>query len=152
MSPGNNELDWLVRRFVYRHFGEWQSAPTTAWLAEQAGASPAAVEAALQRLAIQYHALALAPGSSEVWMAWPFSAVSTPYPVKTKERTYWANCAWDALSIPTLLGVDAATTYYCADCGMPIEVEIKDGALMPCEALVHFVVPARRFHDNVAYT
>jgi hypothetical protein len=39
-------------------------------------------------------------------MAHPFSAVPTPYPLRTPERTCWADRTWDAFGIAGLLGVD----------------------------------------------
>src|SRR5256885_7144555 len=57
----------------------------------------------------------LAPATATVWMAHPFSAVPTAYPVVIGERTYWANCAWDAAGILSLVG-DGECRTRCADC------------------------------------
>ena len=152
MTKDSYEFDWRLRHAVYRHFASTGSAPSVEELAEGTGESVPEVEATLHRLADKHHALALAPGTSNIWMAWPFSAVPTAYPVKTAKRTYWANCAWDALSIPGLVGLDAHTSYNCPDCLEEINLSVIDGLLSPTDSVVHFAVPPRRFYDNVAFT
>ena len=85
-------------------------------------------------------------------MAHPFSAVPTPFPVQTAERSYWANCAWDALAIPALLDVDAEIRTQCADCNEPMTLRVQGGQVDPADAVVHLAVPVRRFWENVGYT
>ena len=109
------------------------------------------VEASLIRLAAS-HRLVLAPGSVAIWMAHPFSGVPTAYPVETATRQYWANCAWDALGIPALLGVDARARTLCPDCGEPLEIDVRDGTATSTGACVHFAVPPRRFWDDIGFT
>jgi hypothetical protein len=160
-SPqGSNALDWRVRHAVYRHFASTGRAPSVAELADTVEQPATAVEDALRRLADAHHAIALAPGATNVatnvWMAWPFSSVPTAYPVHTAERRYWANCAWDALGIPALVGLDATTTTRCPDCAAELTLAIKGGELAAADAatdtVVHFAVPPRRWYDNVAFT
>src|ERR1043165_549373 len=86
-------LERAVRAFVYEHFVETTRAPDLAAIAAAANADPDAVAFALKRLA-DLHALVLAPATTTIWMAHPFSAVPTAYPVVIGGRTYWANCAW----------------------------------------------------------
>jgi Alkylmercury lyase len=98
------------------------------------------------------HAFALAPASDEILMAHPFSAVPTAYVVRVGGRAFWANCAWDALAIPTMLGSDASVDARCADCGDPLQFTFSAGMLEAPVAVIHFAVPPRRFWDNVAFT
>jgi hypothetical protein len=53
------------------------------------------------------HALVL-DRAGEVRMALPFSNVETAYLVESDGRAWPANCAWDALAIPRLLGLERA--------------------------------------------
>jgi hypothetical protein len=39
------------------------------------------------------HAIFLEPGTAQIRMATPFSAVPTPFTVTAEGITYWANCA-----------------------------------------------------------
>lgn len=147
----NGDLDRDVRFQVYRHFVETGRAPTVPAIASELDAPQDAVGRSLCRLE-DAHMLALAPGSLNVWMAHPFSAVPTPYPVETKERSYWANCAWDALAVPALLGVDALTQAACPDCSEPLTLRTRGGELEATDAVVHFAVPPGRFWENVGFT
>jgi DNA-binding transcriptional MocR family regulator len=144
-------IDRLVRFTIYEHFADSGRAPTLPQLAERAGVSNSEVESSLQRLAAA-HAIVLAPGSLNIWMAHPYSAVPTAYPVRTSTRTYWANCAWDALGIPVILGEDAATSTNCAECGDPLQIAVRQGKLSTSEGVVHFLVPPRSFWENVGFT
>lgn len=151
ITHDERELDRYVRFHVYRRFAETGGPPEVDDIARFAGAPRESVEDSLRRLQDD-HDLVLAPGSLRVWMAHPFSAVPTAYPVDTPERRYWANCAWDALAIPSLLGVDGRIVTACPDCGAPLTLALHDGALESTEAVVHFAVPPRRFWDNIGFT
>lgn len=145
------DIDRRVRFHIYEHFTTLAQAPSTDDLATALDLPSSIVEQSLDRLAAA-HAIALAPGARNIWMAHPFSAVPTLYPVRTVEQSYWANCAWDALGIPAMLGVDAECRTRCADCGEPLTLRVEDGRATPPEAVVHFVVPAKRFWENVGFT
>ncbi len=154
MSPTEQEqeaLDRRVRWLVYRHFREHGTAPTATVLADTVARSIGDVDASLIRLAAT-HRLVLAPGSTDIWMAHPFSGLPTAYPVETAHQKYWANCAWDALGIPALVGEDARTRTLCPDCGESLEIEVRDGVASSNGTRVHFAVPPRRFWDDIGFT
>ena len=118
------DLDREVRWHVYRAFVETGFAPTTEALATAVGTDAESIAASLQRL-LENHALVLAPGTVNVWMAHPFSAVPTGYAVTLGTRTYWANCAWDYLAIPPLVGGDSVQTARCAETGDVLHAKYK---------------------------
>ena len=138
-----------VRLFVYRHFVETGRAPEIGAIAAAARIEQQAVIAALRRL-VAAHALVMAPASTNIWMAHPFSAVPTTYPVAARGRTYWANCAWDAAGIMALLG-GGETRTRCPECGDALTMAVHDGRISG-DGVVHFAVPPHRFWDNIAYT
>jgi hypothetical protein len=109
----------------------------------------AAVEQAIVDLA-EAHTIVLAPGSRSIWMAHPFSAVPTLYPVVSGGTSYWANCAWDAYGIAAMIGRDTQCVARCPDCGHWMDLSVKRGAV-GTTGMVHFVVPPCRFWDNVAF-
>lgn len=146
MSSGDRK----VRAYVYRHFVGTGAAPSVARIARELELGRGAVRDALDRLEAS-RALVLNE-RGEIWMAHPFSATATRYPVWTRERRYWANCAWDALSIPSLLDRDAVIETTCADCSEPLRLRSVAGELEATKAVVHFLVPARRFWDDIGYT
>jgi Alkylmercury lyase len=140
-----------VRQLVYRKFLETGNTPGAAALAHELDATAEAVKASLKSLEAE-HALVLAPATScTVWMAHPFSNVPTDYRVLANDRSWWANCAWDALGVVALLHRDADIRSRCACCAEPIILKARDG-LVRGKALLHFVVPPRQFWENVGYT
>jgi ribonuclease HI len=142
-------VERAVRVFVYRHFVETARAPDLSAITAGVQENDRTVLSALRKL-VAAHALVMAPASTNIWMAHPFSAVPSAYPVQTRGRTYWANCAWDAAGMMALLG-GGETRTRCPDCASPIAMEAHDDRLSG-EGVLHFAVPPRKFWDNVAYT
>jgi ribonuclease HI len=143
-------LERAVRLFVYDHFVKTTQAPGVTAIAAAVKRTPDAVTAALKRLA-ELHALVLAPATVNIWMAHPFSAVPTAFPVAIAGRTYFANCAWDAAGVLSLVGGDGECWTRCADCGQEIAMMVRDGHFHG-DGVVHYAVPPKRFWENVAYT
>ena len=141
--------DVRVRIAVYEQVIATGRPPSTAELAERLELQPPQVAAALERLGTA-RALVLQPESREVLMANPFSAVPTPYLVRTAERAYYGNCIWDALGVPAMLGADAAIETSCACCGEALALAVR-GGLVPAQGVVHFAIPARRWWEDIVY-
>lgn len=147
-----DELDLRIRNRTYSSFVRFGNAPTPAGIAAELGVAAAEVEDAFRRLH-DAHALVLQPGSLEIWMLTPFSMVETPHRVEAAGRTWFANCAWDALGIPAALHVDGRIESTCPDCGARLELEVRDGELVRgAELLWHVLVPARRWWDDIGFT
>jgi hypothetical protein len=146
-----NELDLGVRRHVYRRFVELGRAPTLAELRDELGLDD--VEAELRRLH-EAHALVLEPGSGEIRMANPFSAVPTPYRVEAGGRSWYANCAWDAFGIPAALHVEGHVTAACPDCREPLEIDLGGSheGPTPDDQIFHVLVPAAHWWDDIVFT
>ena len=148
-----DELDLRIRNHLYGSFAATGNALTPAEAAQALGLEEPDVAEAYRRLH-DAHALVLAEGSSEIRMLNPFSAVPTPHVVEAGGRTWYANCAWDALGVPGALHLeDAYLASECPDCGERLELEVRGGELVQGdELLVHFVVPARRWWDDIGFT
>lgn len=150
-APDLSPRDWRVRALVYRHLAETGRAPGTERLASATELPAVEVEACLERLA-GARTLALAPGTRRIWMAHPFSAVPSAFPVETPDVRYWANCAWDALAIPPLLRADARVLARCPVSGERLTLRVRDGELVEGPGVIHLLVPPRRFWENVGFT
>lgn len=150
-NPDSDRLDQGVRLAIYRHFRDYATAPTVETTAATLGESAEAVRAAYRRLA-ERHTIVLQPDSDQIWMAMPFSAVPTAFQVTSGEQAWWANCAWDALGIPTMLGQDADIASDCPDCGAALALQVRAGALVPTDNVLHFALPAARWWDDIGYT
>ena len=146
-----DELDLRIRNHLYRSFVCSATAQTPAEAAAELGLAEHEVAASFRRLH-DAHALVL-DDEKRIRMLNPFSAVETPHRVEAGGRSWFANCAWDALGIPAALGTDAAIESECPDCGETLELEVRDGALAAGRGhFVHFVVPARRWWADIRFT
>lgn len=147
-----DELDLRIRNHVYSSFVRAGMAPTVSGAARTLGVTHDVVEASLRRLH-DAHALVLHAGTTEIRMLNPFSAGETPHRVEAEGRSWFANCAWEALGVPAALHADARIESSCPDCGESLELEVREGELVRGDdVLVHFVVPARRWWDDIGFT
>ena len=85
-----NKVDKDVRHYIYDTFCKTGRAPTTTMIAKQFGITIALAEHSLERLADAHH-IALAPGSSTIWMAHPFSGLPTNYVTRINGKEYSGN-------------------------------------------------------------
>ena len=92
------------------------------------------------------------PRDGELWMAGPFSGTETPYRVRIGEKSWWANCAWDMLGIVTMVGRSGEVESRCTDCGEATNFPVDTQRGPAIDAVVHFLVPASRWYDDIAYT
>src|SRR5215470_3284405 len=136
------DFDTAVKLNIYETIAQTTQAPTSAEVAKALSTSPEAVEAAFARLH-QKRLLVPEPGnSSRIRMAPPFSGVETPFRVKVQDKSYYANCVWDALGIAAALQADALIEASDGQSGQPI----------PEECVIHFAVPAAHWWDDILYT
>lgn len=149
--PALDDFHWALRAEVFRHFAATTRAPSPQELARWAGRSRADVLAALDALEAN-HRLALLPDRSGIWMAHPFSALPTHYPVDTERGRYWANCGWDSLGIPAILGIDGWTETRCSGSGESIAYGVRAGRRVGDAGVVHLVVPPRDAWEDIGFT
>lgn len=144
-----NTFERQVRAFVIQTLRDTSHAPSSGEIAEQLGVSKSAVIAALHALADE-HRLALLPGTESVWMAHPFSAVESDFVVRIGSRRWNANCAWDGLAILSLFGDGTLDTHSPAT-RRRLRFEVAAGRVHG-DGLVHLLVPARAFWDDIGFT
>ncbi len=147
-----HEPDLRIRNEIYSSFVRTGKAPAPSEIARALDLAPDDVADAYRRLH-DAHALVLHRGTTAIRMLNPFSAVETPHRVEADDRSWFANCAWDALGIPAVLQTDGAVRSACPDCDEPLELEVRAGQLARgADLLVHFLVPARHWWDEIAFT
>jgi hypothetical protein len=144
-------FDTRVRLALYERFVADGRAPSTAEVAEELDAALEAVEASFRRLE-EARVIVLAPGTLNVWMANPLSAVPTAFRVETPRGAFWGNCSWDGLGVVAMLGGEGTVTTECPDCAEPIALEVSSGELAREEGVAHFAVPAARWWENIGFT
>jgi Alkylmercury lyase len=131
-------------------YGQWIATGRAPAEPELSAALHEDVAAGLDELAAA-HTIVLEPGTRTIRMAHPFSAVPTAYRVASGGVSYWANCAWDSLGIAAMLGRDTEAMAQCADCGERVDLSVRGGAVCD-DAVIHLVVPARHFWDDIVFT
>jgi len=150
--PTDAELR-AVRQAIYRAIVDTAVAPRPADVAAGCGISIERADAAFRALA-DAHVVVLrqSPSSStELWAAPPFAADETGFRVDANGKSWFGVCAWDAFGVPAALHADARIRAACAWSGEPIECGVRDGAAFGT-AVVHLLVPAARFWDDIFYT
>jgi hypothetical protein len=147
----NQALDLEIRHFVYRYFVDEMRPPTVGETAVSFHLPLADAQASYQRLH-DGHFFFLAPGTTDILMANPFSAVPTNYRAHAGSKSYWANCAWDMLGIPAALHQDARMEAVYEDTRERVELVVENGEVTPVEGIVHFPLPVRRWYDDLILT
>jgi Alkylmercury lyase len=124
--------------------------PSAAAIARPVGLDPAVVGEAFRALA-DAHVIVLRPATTEIAWAPPFSVIPTPFRVHAGDSSWYAPCAWDAFGIPAALKRDADIDAQCAWSGEPIPCGVANGEAYG-NGVIHLLVPASHFWDDIAYT
>ena len=144
-------LDATVRLRILHGFLAGET-PSVASMAAALRCSVDEMAASFDRLA-SGRAIVLVPGTHDILMAAPFAGRPTDFRVAIGPRQYDANCIWDALGMPAMLGgVDAEIETRCSDCGESLRLAVRDGKVLGDPAVVHFAVPAARWWADIAFT
>jgi len=146
------DFDTRVKMHIYDTVAETTKLPTSRDVGEALRAPVQEVEAAFAALH-QKRLLVPEPGRpSEIRMAPPFSGIRTSFAVKARGKTYFGNCAWDALGIPAALHADAVVDASDAQTREPIQLRVRNGKVLFEPCVIHFAVPAARWWDDIIYT
>jgi hypothetical protein len=141
-----------LRIFVYDEIVANGLPPTSEAIGQHFDVSPNDARVALAELRIGKTIL-VHPQTGEIWMAGPFSAAPSSYRLTNGTHEWWANCAWDMFGVATLVGEPLRVDTRCTDCGVPIGLDC-DPAAPPNDAagVVHFLLPAHRWYDDIGFT
>jgi hypothetical protein len=143
-----------VRKFVFDQFLEHAAPPIVEQVMTEFSLSRQDATDVLGALEAARH-IALVKGTARILMAFPFSAIPTPFRVTVKDRQYFANCAWDAIAFHAMLGDEIRVDSYCHHCAAPIEVEMRDGRAVcvdPGGALVYLALPPTQWWEDIVTT
>jgi hypothetical protein len=138
----NADLLPMVRSAVYDAIVRTGQAPDAMGIASAIGVTVKEAQEAMLALA-DAHVIVLEADTSRIRFAAPFSNVETGFRVTADGRSWFAPCAWDAFGIPAALHRDAEIAGY--DCG------VRNGRAHG-SGVVHLLVPAARFWDDIVYT
>ncbi len=147
-----SSTDLAIRHFVYQYFIAEARPPTPAETAAVFHLTEAEACTLYQRLH-EHHFFFLDPGTSNIRLANPLSAIPTDYKVTIHGKSYWANCAWDMFGIPAMLHQDALLeARFPGEATVGVEIRVNDGEISPTEGVVHFLLPFRQWYDDLIDT
>ena len=144
------DTDAAVRDAIYAAVVEHGAAPLPEDVALTTGLDVAAVRAAVQRLA-DGRVIVLQPGTGVIAWAPPFSLIPTPFRACVDGASWFAPCAWDAFGIFAAVRKDGAIEGRCASSGVPLACGVRDARAFG-DAVVHLLVPAAHFWDDIFFT
>ena len=119
-------LQRRVRLFIMEHFLEHAGPPVVEQVMNEFSLSRDGAAGVFRDLEATRH-IALVKGTDRILMAFPFSAIATPFRSAVRGRSYFANCAWDSIAFHTMLGDDVRVESFCQHCATPIQIELRRG-------------------------
>ncbi len=153
-SPGD-ALARDVRKYVFDHFLDHAVPPVLEQIMERYHLERPDAFAVLKALEDARH-LKLVPGTQRILMAFPFSAVATPFRTTRPVigRRYYANCAWDAVAFHTMLHEIVRIESRCHHCAKPISIELAGGKsrAAPPGPVVYLALPASQWWNDIVST
>jgi hypothetical protein len=154
VTQRSDDVTSRIRKAIFDRLVEHGTPPVTEELMTEFGLSRGEAGDVLHRLEAARH-ISLVPRTERILMAFPFSAVTTPFRVTVANRTWFANCAWDAIAFHAMLASAIRVDSYCHHCGVPITVEMAGGRanlVDPSGTIVYLAVPAARWWDDIVTT
>lgn len=140
-----------LRRFIYDELIANGLPPSTERIAEHFRTPRDVAKTALADMKIGKTVL-VHPTTGEIWMAGPFASEPTPYQITRGTTRWWANCAWDLLGVAWLLGPPVRLQASCTDCSLTFDMEVGTDGPPPSDWVVHFLLPARRWYEDIGFT
>src|SRR5713101_5460365 len=145
----------LVRKFVFDHFLEHSQPPVLEEVMQKFKLNREEAYNVLQHLDSAHH-LKLLGGTQRILMAWPFSAIPTPFHVTLGSgRRYFANCAWDAVAFHVMLKEDVSIDSYCHHCAEHLQIQLRGDqvdSMHPEGVIVYLALPAAKWWDDIVNT
>ena len=144
-----------IRLYVFEHFRDHAAPPLVEQLMIEFGLTRAETVAVLRGVA-ESRGVAVVKGTSRILMAWPFSAIATPFVVRANGINYYANCSWDAIAFHAMLGeAPIRIDSYCHHCARPIEIEFEGGRatlVEPSTTIVYLALRPTQWWEDIILT
>jgi hypothetical protein len=140
-----------LRIHIYDRLLERGAPPTLREIAGHFGEPETEVRRAVAELKIGKTVLPH-PQTGEIWMAGPFASAETTYRVSGSRTRWWANCAWDMFGVAVIANEVVDIEARCGDCDAPMTLRGDPNRAPPEHAVVHFLVPARHWYDDIGFT
>jgi hypothetical protein len=146
------DFNTTVKLKIYQTIANTTQVPTAVEIASALNSPLSDVKAAFQHLN-QKRLLVFEPGTTtRIRMAPPFSGIPTPFLVNVDNKSYFANCVWDALGVAAALRRNTEVITSCGYSGEPMTIKVRQGKPEPLECVIHFAVPAAKWWENIIFT
>lgn len=96
-------------------------------LSQRTGLEPSAIADAISHLAAL--GLLVCDGTGSVVGSWGLTLAPTGHRLHISGHDFYTWCAADAVGIPAALGIDAAASSSCFQCGREVAIEIEKGEI-----------------------
>jgi hypothetical protein len=143
-------LDSRVHHEVVTGIVKNGHAPSCTEMAATIGVTRDEVASSLARLH-ESHGLVLHPGTTDVWIAHPFSLSPTGVWVSAGEKGWWAPCLWCATGISAIAARNADVHVRIGAEAESVTIGIRQGKIIDDNLLVHFALPPRFAWNNVVH-
>ncbi len=143
-----------ARKYIFDYFFENCCAPVLEEIMQRFRLNRDEAHALLRGLEASHHILLL-PGTQRILMANPFSGITTPFRDIIRGKTYFANCAWDTISLHVMVGQDAEVAAFCHLCAEPIRIRLSQGKMVasePVNPLIFLSIPVAKWYENLINT
>ena len=97
------------------------------------------------------HLMAL-DDAGDVRMMLPFSARPADHAVRGESVSWWANGAWNSLTIPIAFDVDVEIDATWIDTGEPVALSVPTGELSSSDGFTEWRTPTHRWWDDIVDT
>ena len=147
-------LNAEIRQYIFECFRAWGTPPVVELLMTRFGLTRERASQVLRELEAAHH-ISLVPGTARILMAFPFSAIATPFRVTVDDDRYFANCAWDAIAFHTMLRHAVVVESFCDHCAEPIRIELSEGRatrVEPPGVIVYLARTPSRWWDDITTT
>ena len=144
----------VVRKYIFDHFFEYTTAPPLEEVMQRFKLTRKEAFQIFRELEADHHIL-LVPETQRILMANPYSAISTPFRVYVGNKRFFANCAWDTVSLHVMLELEARIVSFCHHCAEPIEISLSKGEVessKPSTPLIFLSTPVSKWYDNLINT
>lgn len=148
------DLPARVRLRIFEHFLEHSVPPVAEQLMTEFGQTRDQMVQLLDGLVANRH-IALVKGTARILMAFPYSAVTTPFRVRTHGRSYYANCSWDSIAFHAMLDQPIEVNSFCHHCARPISIELVGGAarrVEPESTIVYLALRPTQWWEDIIST
>ncbi len=145
--PKLSKREQAVSLALYRLLARGQPVPTTL-LAEATGLSTSKVQDIIE----DWHGVYVDPDGALVGY-WGLALGPMKHRFRVNEQDLYTWCAWDALFIPPILGLEAEVTSECPVSGRAIALRVSPkgvASAQPASTVISFLTPERaRVEKNV---